>query len=296
MDAAPTPFAELSQVLEILAPARQTNCVIFASPHSGTDYPPEFVAGSALDPATLRKSEDSFVDELFASAPLAGAPLLRALFPRAYLDPNREPWELDPQMFEDAVPEGANTRSARVMAGLGTIPRVVATGAEIYRGKLRFAEAERRIRTLYDPYHDALRNLVETTRARFGCCLLVDCHSMPSAGRGDVAAGVGAVDMVVGDCFGTACAPLVTDTVERTLRGQGYRVLRNSPYAGGFTTRHWGRPAQGLHAVQVEINRRLYMDEGLHRRSDRFAAVAAHVAALVAALTAISPAELTMPR
>ncbi|MBF0375749.1 MAG: N-formylglutamate amidohydrolase [Alphaproteobacteria bacterium] len=296
MDAAPTPFTELSQVLEILAPARQTNCVIFASPHSGTDYPPEFVAGSALDPATLRKSEDSFVDELFASAPLAGAPLLRALFPRAYLDPNREPWELDPQMFEDAVPEGANTRSARVMAGLGTIPRVVATGAEIYRGKLRFAEAERRIRTLYDPYHDALRNLVETTRARFGCCLLVDCHSMPSAGRGDVAAGVGAVDMVVGDCFGTACAPLVTDTVERTLRGQGYRVLRNSPYAGGFTTRHWGRPAQGLHAVQVEINRRLYMDEGLHRRSDRFAAVAAHVAALVAALTAISPAELAMPR
>ncbi|MBF0306418.1 MAG: N-formylglutamate amidohydrolase [Alphaproteobacteria bacterium] len=296
MDAAPTPFAELSQVLEILAPARQTTCVVFASPHSGTAYPPEFVASSALDAASLRKSEDSFVDELFASAPMAGAPLLRALFPRAYLDPNREPWELDPQMFEDALPESANTRSARVMAGLGTIPRVVATGAEIYRGKLRFAEAQRRIRTLYEPYHEALREMVESTRARFGCCLLVDCHSMPSAGRGDVAAGVGAVDMVVGDCFGTACAPLVTDTVERTLRGQGYRVLRNSPYAGGFTTRHWGRPAQGLHAVQVEINRRLYMDEGLHRRSDRFAAVAAHVAALVAALTAISPAELAMPR
>lgn len=292
MDAAPTPFTELSQVLEILAPARQTTCVVFASPHSGTAYPPDFVAGSALDPATLRKSEDSFVDELFASAPTAGAPLLRALFPRAYLDPNREPWELDPAMFEDPVPEGANTRSARVLAGLGTIPRVVATGAEIYRGKLRFAEAERRIRTLYDPYHDALRNLIEATRARFGCCLLVDCHSMPSAGRGEGGPGPGVVDMVVGDCFGTACDPLVTDTAERVLRGQGYRVLRNSPYAGGFTTRHWGRPAQGLHAVQVEINRRLYMDEDAHRRSDRFAAVAAHIAALVAALTAISPACL----
>src|SRR5579883_3110909 len=157
----------------LLEPRHQALPVVFASPHSGTDYPAAFVANSRLDAVTLRKSEDSYVDEIFAGVADEGAPLLKALFPRAFVDPNREPFELDPAMFEDALPDYANTRSPRIAAGLGTIARVVANGEEIYRGKLRFAEALRRINELYRPYHDALQRLIEATRARFGRCVLI---------------------------------------------------------------------------------------------------------------------------
>lgn len=247
---------------EVLAPAEQTAPVVLASPHSGRDYPADFVANSPLDLLALRRSEDSFVDDLFAAAPNHGIPLLRALFPRAFIDPNREPFELDPDMFDDPLPDYANTQSSRVTAGLGTIARVVSSGQEIYASKLKFADAAARINANYRPYHRALRDLLDTTRRRFGHYVLIDCHSMPSVGGPhDPDAGRQRADIVLGDCFASACSEAVITTVEQALKDQGYEVVRNKPFAGGFTTRHYGRPSQGLHAVQVEINRGLYMDE-----------------------------------
>lgn len=280
-------------VLEIEAPLHQRLALVFASPHSGRVYPPDFVAASALDPHSLRRSEDAYVDDLFGSAPALGAPLLKALFPRALLDPNREAWELDPAMFDEPLPEYVNTVSPRVAAGLGTIAKVVASGSEIYRGKLSFSEARRRVERMYRPYHAALATLVDGTRAKFGHCILVDCHSMPSmGGPADTDQGTPRVDFVLGDCFGNSCAPAVTAAVERTLDNLGYRTVRNLPYSGGHTTRHYGRPLEGVHALQIEINRRIYMDEATHRRKPGFARLRQHLGDVVAALAALDPDEL----
>ncbi|MDA0701787.1 MAG: N-formylglutamate amidohydrolase [Proteobacteria bacterium] len=262
MDASLSLFAGWGEAWDVIAPEEQTIPLVFASPHSGTSYPDAFVAASRLDSLSLRRSEDSFVDEIYAGVPERGAPLIRARFPRAYIDPNREPYELDPEMFEDELPSYVNTRSPRVGAGLGTIARVVANGEEIYRDKLSFGEAKARIERCYWPYHQALSHLIDNTRARFDTCLLIDCHSMPSIGGPmDRDAGHRRVDFVLGDVFGTACASFVTDAVEKFLRERDYNVTRNLPYAGGFTTRHYGRPQTGVHALQIEINRALYMDE-----------------------------------
>lgn len=289
MRAASTDLALIDPPFSVAAPPRQTAALVFASPHSGQVYLPEFVAASQLDPLTLRRSEDAFVDDLFAAAPDHGAPLIRALFPRAYVDPNREPWELDPAMFEDALPAFVNAASPRVGAGLGTIARVVASGAEIYRGKLAFADARIRVEKLYRPYHAKLTELVEATRQRFGRSLLIDCHSMPSVGGPmDRDPGRRRVDFVLGDCFGAACAPIVTDTIERVLKAQGYAVGRNAPYAGGFTTRDYGRPKTGRHALQIEINRGLYMDEDRIEKSAGFAALKRNLDELVRAAAALS--------
>ena len=277
--AAPPPY-------RLHAPERQTAPLVLASAHSGRDYPAEFLAAARLDPVGLRRSEDSFVDELFADAPGHGAPLLAATFPRAYCDPNREPWELDPAMFDDALPPWVNTTSARVGAGLGTIARVVASGESIYRGKLRFADAEARVRRCWEPYHAALSGLLDETRRRFGSCLLVDCHSMPAnscAGRPP------GPDFVLGDAHGTACSPQVTRLVERVLTGFGYVVRRNDPYAGGYVTRHYGRPRERVHALQIEIARTLYMDEARIEKRPGFARVREHLSELVATLTAAAP-------
>lgn len=247
---------------DLRLPAEQTLPFVFASPHSGAAYPDSFLRQSRLDPLTLRRSEDAFVDELFGAAPKLGAPLLCALFPRSYVDPNREPFELDPAMFEDELPSYVNAASPRVAAGLGTIARVVANGQEIYRHKLTFAEARARIEACWRPYHDALANLVRSTRRRFGHCVLIDCHSMPSVGGPmERDAGRERVDFVLGDCFGSSCAPHIIDRVERILIRLGYRVARNTPYSGGFVTQHYGRTADGIHALQIEVNRALYMDE-----------------------------------
>ena len=254
--------AAVEPPIEVVAPGLQVLPLVFASPHSGTNYPAEFLARSRLDPLTLRRSEDSYVDEIFGGAAGLGAPLLRARFPRAYLDPNREPFELDPAMFSDELPAFVNTRSPRVRVGLGTIARVVATGEDIYAEKLSVAEAMARIDRLYRPYHRALRQLVTATRERFGSYLLLDCHSMPSgATPGERMARRGRVDIVLGDCHGTACHPLVVETAHRGLSAKGYAVARNTPYAGGFTTAHYGKPSLGGHCLQIEISRALYMDE-----------------------------------
>ena len=262
-----TPAAGRGAVWELARPQEQALPAVFASPHSGNRYPADFVENARLDALSLRKSEDSFVDEIFSGVADEGAPLLKALFPRAYLDPNREPFELDPAMFDDDLPDYANTRSPRVAAGLGTIARVVANGEEIYRKKLTFAEAEQRIEALYRPYHAALQSLLDATVAHFGYAILIDCHSMPSVGGPmDEDAGRRRDDIVLGDCHGTSCAPALTLLVERFLAELGYQVGRNVPYAGGFTTRHYGNPRTSVHALQIEINRALYMDEATFRR------------------------------
>jgi N-formylglutamate deformylase len=264
----------------IAQPPAQTAPLVFASPHSGRIYTPDFVASVRLDPVSLRRSEDSFVDELFAAAPAHGAPLLAATFPRAFCDPNREAWELDPAMFDEALPGWVNTTSARVGAGLGTIARVVASGEAIYRRKLRFAEAESRVKTYWQPFHDALHALISATRRQFGWCLLVDCHSMPAA----VQQPRGGVDIILGDAHGTACAARTVRLVEQVLDGLGYRVRRNDPYAGGFITRHYGRPREGVEALQIEICRSLYMDEGRIERLDGFTGVQQDMATLIGVL------------
>ena len=282
-----------SPPFDIVAPPVQTVPLVFASPHSGAEYAPAFLAASRLERTALRRSEDGFVDELFAAAPGHGAPLLRARFPRVYLDPNREPWELDPDMYEDELPAWVNTASPRVAGGLGTIARVVTDGAEVYRNKLRFAEAQRRVRTLYVPFHEAIRDLLAATVERFGVAVLIDCHSMPSTGGPmDRDPGVERADVVLGDRYGTSCARIVVETAERTLTRMGYRVARNDPYAGGFTTRNYGRPEAGVHALQVEIKRSLYMDEARVARLASMQAVQGRIAVLIEALAAIDHARL----
>lgn len=264
----------------IVHPVRQTAPLVFASPHSGRHYGPDFLASARLDPTGLRRSEDSFVDDLFSNAPAHGAPLLAATFPRAYCDPNREAWELDPAMFDGPLPPWVNTTSARVGAGLGTIARIVASGESIYRTKLRFSDAENRVESCWVPYHQALTGLIEATRQQFGACLLVDCHSMPSTAARDTP------DFVLGDAHGTSCAPAVVRLVEASLSAYGYTVRRNDPYAGGYVTRHYGRPREGTHALQIEVSRALYMDQTRFERSAAFPTLQAQLSSMVASLAA----------
>jgi N-formylglutamate deformylase len=265
----------------IYAPVRQSVPLVLSSPHSGRSYADEFMSVARLDKATLRRSEDSYVDEIFAAAPALGAPLIAATFPRAFCDVNREAWELDPAMFEDTLPPWVNTTSPRVGAGLGTIARVVANGEAIYGIRLRFSEAQRRVRGYWQPYHDALSGLIETTRARFGSCLLLDCHSMPT---GTATARRASPDIVLGDAHGTACDPRVVQMAEQFFSQRGYLTRRNDPYAGGYVTRHYGRPRGNVHALQIEIARGLYMDEMTLDKQPGFARVTEDAAAFVAAL------------
>ena len=271
----------------VVAPADQRLPFVFNSPHSGRRYPPDFLARSKLGHPAVRRSEDAFVEELFSGVIGLGAPILAADFPRAFLDVNREPYELDQRMFAGPLPGHANTRSIRVAGGLGTIPRVVAEGQEIYSERLSVAEGLERIETIYRPYHAALGRLMAQTAVRFGYAVLVDCHSMPSNTNGG-----NRPDVVVGDRYGTACAPGLTRRVMDAFASRGYRVTRNKPYAGGFITQHYGRPSRGLHAIQIEINRGLYMDEGRIEPSRRFDAVARDVTAIVEEVSSAPDAKL----
>ncbi len=275
--------------IEVLAAGRQTLPLVLASPHSGNTYPADLIAASRLDALSLRRSEDSYVDEIFGAVPALGAPLLRARFARAYLDPNREPFELDQGMFEDALPDFVNAHSPRVRVGLGTIARVVASGEEIYARKLRFAEAVQRVERLYRPYHRTLSQLLETTRARFGFYTLLDCHSMPSTTLPQHRGQRSRVDIVLGDCHGTSCDPIIADTAQRLLTAKGYAVVRNAPYAGGFTTTHYGKPSEGGHCLQIELGRSLYMNEANYERKPFFTQLAADMKDLALAVAAIEP-------
>jgi N-formylglutamate amidohydrolase len=269
---------EFDPPFEILEPEKWGSPAVFNSPHSGRIYPPDFLISTRLDIAALRRSEDSFVDELFEGVVKRGHPLMRAHFPRCYVDVNREPYELDPRMFEGRLPSFANTRSMRVAGGLGTVARVVGDAQEIYGQRLSVDEALRRIEMLYKPYHRALRRLITRVHRDLGTAVLIDCHSMPSTTAAKEERP--RADVVLGDRYGTSCAPAVSETVEETLRSVGYSTSRNKPYAGGFITEHYGNPAAGLHSIQLELNRALYMDERRYERSASFARLKADLETL----------------
>ena len=263
---------DLVEPIEVLDPDVLTTPLVIASPHSGNHYPSDLIDASLLSKFALRRSEDCYIDDLFSTAVDFGAPLVRAIYARAYLDLNREPFELDPAMFSVSLPDYCNTSSARVVAGLGTIARIVANQKEIYARKLSLEEAESRIDRLYKPYHQMLRRLVNRARDQFGYCILLDCHSMPSIGLpSSKREPEQAVDIVLGDRNGLSCASSVTEETERIFSSLGYTVVRNNPYAGGYTTHHYGDPSTGVHAVQIELNRSIYMDENSLCRRPGFA-------------------------
>lgn len=257
--------------------------LVFASPHSGRHYPEEMMAAAALDATAIRRSEDAFVDELIAGAPDAGVATLSARLARAYMDVNREPFELDPSMFADELPDFARARTARVAAGLGAIARIVSEGQEIYARKLTFAEARARIERAHRPYHAALARLLGEAHAAHGLAILIDWHSMPAAAARQCGRD-GPCDMVLGDRFGAACAGALTSRVEAELVRLGYKVTRNTPYAGGYTTEHYGRPARRTHALQIEINRALYLDETRLEPTEGFAKLKADLETLTRTL------------
>lgn len=259
---------ELSPPFSVLRPAELKVPLVFNSPHSGRNYPSTFLAASRLDAHTLRRSEDAFVEELFGFVADLGAPLLHAHFPRAYLDVNREPYELDPILFRDGLPHYANTQSVRVVGGLGTIARIVSESDEIYREPLSVEAALERISRLYTPYHETIAALLLEAKREFGLAVLIDCHSMPSSPTADRTAG--RPDFVLGDRFGTSCSGELTRLAAGALEAQGYAVALNKPYAGGYITEHYGRPHKAQHVLQIEINRALYMNETSFAKSQGF--------------------------
>src|SRR5262245_22748457 len=270
------------EALDCRLPTRQTAPVVVASPHSGSVYPAPYLTQTAVPLRALRRGEDAFVDQLFAAAPALGMPFLAARFPRSYVDANRESYELDPGMFEGPLPRPLNHRTTRVAAGLGMIPRVAASGEAIYRSRVPSDEIERRLESCWRPYRAALSTLIEQTFQQFGTVLLVDAHSMPSS-----ASSMGPrerdhrVDIVLGDNHGESCAADLVGFAESWLAGRGLRVQRNQPYAGGFTTQRYGRPGLGRHALQIEINRALYMDESRHEKLPTAGAITGLMAGLL---------------
>jgi len=269
---------------KIHRPQQQRVPFVFASPHSGRLYPASFVAQSRLGALSLRRSEDAYADALFSGAVALGAPMITARFPRAFVDANRAPQELDGAMFDGALSVRMDAPNARVNAGLGVIPRIVRDGAEIYRGRLNPREAEERLSRLHGPYHAALARLVEETLARFGVAILIDCHTMPSAAS--------VPDVVLGDRFGTAAAPVLTQLAEVSFERAGFSVARNAPYAGGYTTHLYGRRDSYVHALQIEINRTLYLEEERIELGPNFASVQSRLNLALAALSRIDFNEL----
>jgi N-formylglutamate amidohydrolase len=277
--------AELVPPFSILGADSQSVPLIFNSPHSGRVYPSVFLEASRLSPQGLRKSEDAYVDELLAPAPGHGAVLMHAHFPRAYIDINREPYELDPLLFAGRLPDFVNSRSLRAIGGLGTLARVVNDKEEIYRGPLALETAFTRIERLYKPYHAALSGLLKRSLERFGMVLLLDCHSMPSQ-QGEH--GVWP-DFVLGDRFGASCSGEITRLVQSYLKALGYRVQLNKPYAGGYITEHYGKPYHGVHVLQIEIGRDLYMNEETLEKTPSFHGLAADLSRLTEALVREMP-------
>jgi N-formylglutamate amidohydrolase len=274
---------------ETVRPRRLTAPVVFNSAHSGRVYPRRFLDMTRLDHLSIRQSEDAFVDELFGRAPHLGTPLLRAHFPRAYLDVNREPWELDPAMFIEPLSDRFNTTSPRVAAGLGTLARVVAENKPIYRDRLTLDDARTRIESIYHPYHLTLQKLLSEAVGVFGAAVLVDCHSMPRLAR---AGDRPAPDIVLGDRYGTTCTPALIELAETIFSGAGLKVARNRPYAGGFCTRTYGRPQHGIHALQIEVSRHLYMNEATLDRNEGFGATQQTIERLIMAFIGMDIAQL----
>ena len=273
-------------------PDIRTTAVVFASPHSGRAYPQSFVRRTTLDERTLRSSEDAFVDKLFDAAPGHGAPLLTAIAPRAWIDVNRSSEELDPALIEGVRRTAHNPR---VASGLGVVPRVVANGRSIYRGKITRKEANARIEEFWKPWHLALNTLMDDSAALFGESILIDCHSMPHEAIETISHPRGSrPEIVLGDRFGAAAGSDVVDRIEAALTSAGLRVARNAPFAGAFVTQNYGRPARNRHVVQVEIDRSLYMNEQQIRPNNNFRAFKALIDRVVADITEIGRADLPM--
>ncbi len=248
--------------------------MVFNSPHSGNGLPEAFKMQTALQENQLHASEDSYVDELFSGCVDTGAPLMRALLSRSFLDLNREPYELDARMFRGKLPAFVNSTSPRVVSGLGTIPRTVGDGVLIYKEPLQFEAVLQRIETYYRPYHRTLGNLLDEAYRATGSVLLVDCHSMPSSAVSHFKGSAGPIpDIVLGDRFGSACAREITTIIDDHLTAEGLIVTRNKPYSGGFFTENHGRPRHNRHAIQIELNRNLYMNETTRQRKSSFAAL-----------------------
>ena len=246
---------------DLYRPERHTSCVVFASPHSGRTYDADFLQASVLDSHVIRSSEDAYVDRLFDAAPTLGAPFLAAGAPRAYVDLNRACDELDPALIDGVRAQGHNPR---VASGLGVIPRVVANGRAIYRGKLKMSAARDRIERIWHPYHKMLQTLLDEAQVTFGQAVLIDCHSMPHEAMDGIArGGMRRPDIVLGDRFGAAASSTIVDEIEAAFSSAGFIVTRNAPFAGAYITQAYGRPARRQHAVQIEIDRSIYMDEKL---------------------------------
>jgi len=274
----------------LFMPEIRTTSVVFASPHSGREYQWSFVRRTILDEKTLRSSEDAFVDKLFDAAPHCGAPLLAAIAPRAWIDVNRSSDELDPALIEDVRRTAHNPR---VASGLGVVPRVVANGRSIYRGKITRAEANARIEEYWKPWHEALITLMNDSESLFGEAILVDCHSMPHEAIESMSYSRGSrPEIVLGDRFGAAAGSDVVDRIEAALTAAGLRVARNAPFTGAVVTQNHGRPARNRHVVQVEIDRSLYMNEQQIRPNNNFSAFKALIDDVVAEVTEIGRASL----
>lgn len=263
-------------VYEVWNPKTQKLPIVLSSPHSGDQYPTEFLEKTRLDCLEIRRSEDAFVHQIFRTSSELGVPMIRAVFPRVYLDVNREPFELDPGMFREPLPSFVPAATKRAMFGYGTIARLVGEGRDVYRGKLTFSEIQDRINRLYFPFHARLEELIRSTLRRFGICILLDAHSMPKPQDED-----DAPDIVLGDGFGSTCMGLLTASAERIFSELDYRVVCNHPYAGGFIIRHYGNPAQAVHALQIEIRRSLYMDEATLTPLPAFATLAENLRSLI---------------
>ncbi|WP_297768530.1 N-formylglutamate amidohydrolase [uncultured Roseovarius sp.] len=273
----------------LIHPERRTTSVVFASPHSGRDYPWTFLRRTTLNEHSVRSSEDAFVDQLFDCAPRVGAPLIKAGAPRAYVDLNRSADELDPALIEGVSRQGHNPR---VVSGLGVIPRVVANGQAIYSGKLSMDEAEHRIETYWRPYHIALQGQLDQAHLMFGQSILIDCHSMPhEAMDAVVRRGVRRPEIVLGDRFGAAADGAIVDRIEAAFAGAGLVVTRNTPFAGAYITQAYGRPTRERHAVQIEIDRALYMNERLIRPNGNFEAFRRILRGVVRDIAEIGRAE-----
>ena len=269
---------------QILRPERQTNAVVFASPHSGRAYSPAFLAQTILNAHVIRSSEDAYIDQLFGDAPRFGSPILNAVYPRAYVDLNRAMDELDPALIEDAP---RTPHNPRVASGLGVIPRVVSGGRLIYSGKMPLAQAQARIAQAWVPYHAALKSLLDQTHRLFGQAILIDCHSMPhEAIEMHMRHGQRRADIVLGDRHGAAARGEVSDMIEAAFQSAGFTVARNAPFAGAYIAQSYGRPFARRDVVQIEIDRSLYMDEARIIPLGEFASVQRRISRAIGQITA----------
>ncbi len=283
---------KFNNILQLHEPKSQISPVIFTSPHSGRNYLKSFLNDSQLDKHSIRLSEDAFVDEIFSSAPSFGACLLKALSPRAYVDLNRAAWELDPTMFNEDLPPHIITKSPYIAAGLGTVPKIVASGKEISNRKFSFAEIEKRILMHYFPYHQTLDNLIKEKKKYFNSILIVDCHSMPSDKSNTRKTSDALPDIVLGDNNGFACGSETLGLISDLFLKNNFTIAKNKPYAGGFTTQNYGQPSKGVHVIQIEINRSLYMNETRIIKNENFSALVERINRIIAELTKLVPQVL----